>query len=159
MALLMRLTGARNAIEVGVFTGYSSLAVAMALPEDGRIVACDISEEYTAVARRYWKEAGVEHKIDLRIAAGARNAARADRAGAARHASISRSSTPTRPIIPITTNARWSCCGRAGLIMIDNVSVVRPRGRSEGNDADTVALRAFNEKVHAIRACFSACCR
>jgi predicted O-methyltransferase YrrM len=68
MALLTRLVGARKALEVGVFTGYSSLAVILAMPEAGRLVACDVSEEFTAVARRYWREAGVDHRIDLRIA-------------------------------------------------------------------------------------------
>ena len=68
MAMLVRLMGARRCLEVGVFTGYSSLAVALALPDDGRIVACDVSEEWTSVARRYWAEAGVVHKIDLRLA-------------------------------------------------------------------------------------------
>ncbi len=68
MGLLLELTGARRVIEVGVFTGYSSLAMALALPEAGRITACDVSEEWTAVARRYWAEAGVAHKIDLRLA-------------------------------------------------------------------------------------------
>jgi len=68
MALLVRLMGARRCLEVGVFTGYSSLAVALALPDDGRIVACDVSEHWTAVARRYWDAAGVSHKIDLRLA-------------------------------------------------------------------------------------------
>jgi predicted O-methyltransferase YrrM len=67
MRVLVRLTQARRCIEIGVFTGYSSLATALALSPDGRIVACDISEEYTAVARRYWEEAGVAGKIDLRI--------------------------------------------------------------------------------------------
>ncbi|MSP51323.1 MAG: SAM-dependent methyltransferase, partial [Alphaproteobacteria bacterium] len=67
MRLLIELVGARRTIEVGVYTGYSSLVVALALPADGRIIACDISEEWTAVARRYWPEAGVEQKIDLRL--------------------------------------------------------------------------------------------
>jgi predicted O-methyltransferase YrrM len=68
LALLVELTGARRCLEIGTFTGYSSTAVAMALPEDGRIVCCDISEAWTSMARRYWAEAGVAEKIDLRIA-------------------------------------------------------------------------------------------
>tara|TARA_A100001037_G_scaffold206394_1_gene184657 strand:+ start:13754 stop:14419 length:666 start_codon:yes stop_codon:yes gene_type:complete len=68
LTLLVQLIGARTTLEVGVFTGYSSLAVALALPEDGQVVACDISEEWTSVARGYWREAGVEDKIDLRLA-------------------------------------------------------------------------------------------
>jgi predicted O-methyltransferase YrrM len=68
MALLVQLIGAKKTLEVGVFTGYSSLVVAIALPADGKVIACDVSEEYTAIARRYWEKAGVAHKIDLRIA-------------------------------------------------------------------------------------------
>jgi caffeoyl-CoA O-methyltransferase len=68
MALLVALMGARRCLEIGVFTGYSSLAVALSLPEDGSIVACDVSEEYTAVAREFWNKAGVAGKIDLRLA-------------------------------------------------------------------------------------------
>jgi predicted O-methyltransferase YrrM len=68
LALLVRLTGARKALEVGVFTGYSSLAVALALPEEGRLVALDVSESYTAIARRYWAQAGVSDRVDLHLA-------------------------------------------------------------------------------------------
>ncbi len=71
LALLVELTGARRCIEVGTFTGYSSLAVALALPEDGQLVCCDVSEEWTALARKYWNEAGVADKIDLRLAPAA----------------------------------------------------------------------------------------
>ena len=68
LALLVELIGARRCIEVGTFTGYSSTAVALALPEDGQIVCCDVSEKWTSLARKYWDEAGVAGKIDLRIA-------------------------------------------------------------------------------------------
>jgi predicted O-methyltransferase YrrM len=65
---LIQATGARRCLEIGVFTGYSSAWVALALPSDGHVTACDVSAEWTAVARRYWRELGVEHKIDLRLA-------------------------------------------------------------------------------------------
>jgi len=67
MRLLVELVGVHRAIEVGVFTGYSALSVALALPADGKLVACDVNEEWTAIARRYWKEAGVDEKIELRL--------------------------------------------------------------------------------------------
>lgn len=68
MSLLVQLLGAQKTLELGVFTGYSSLCTALTLPPEGKIVACDISEEFTSVARRYWQEAGVANKIDLRLA-------------------------------------------------------------------------------------------
>jgi caffeoyl-CoA O-methyltransferase len=68
LSLLVRSIGARRALEVGTFTGMSALAVASALPEDGRLVCCDVSDEWTAIGRRFWREAGVESKIDLRLA-------------------------------------------------------------------------------------------
>src|SRR5215510_658640 len=67
LQLLVQLLRARKTLEIGVFTGYSSLWVALGLPAEGKIIACDVSEEYTAIARRYWKEAGVDQKIDLRL--------------------------------------------------------------------------------------------
>lgn len=67
LRVLIKMTGAKRAIEIGVFTGYSSTAIALALPPDGKLIACDISEEYTSVARRYWTDAGVAGKIDLRL--------------------------------------------------------------------------------------------
>jgi caffeoyl-CoA O-methyltransferase len=148
MALLVQLMGAKNALEVGVFTGYSSLCVAMALPDDGRIVACDISEEFTSVARRYWKEAGVENKIDLRIAPalatldgllaeGRQNGfdfafIDADKGNYSNY--YDRAFELVRP---------------GGLIMVDNVLWSGKVADPKEKDADTVALRAFNEKVHA----------
>ncbi|GAB2479626.1 O-methyltransferase [Streptosporangium sandarakinum] len=68
LTMLVRLVGARRAVEVGVFTGYSSICIARGLPADGRLLACDVSEEWTSVARRYWERAGVADRIDLRIA-------------------------------------------------------------------------------------------
>ena len=68
LGLLVELIGAKRILEIGTFTGYSSIAMALALPADGELIACDVSEEYTAMARRYWVEAGIDGRIDLRIA-------------------------------------------------------------------------------------------
>jgi predicted O-methyltransferase YrrM len=68
MGLLVKLIGAKKCLEIGVFTGYSSLAVALNLPDDGKIIACDVSVEFTSIAKEYWQAAGVSHKVDLRIA-------------------------------------------------------------------------------------------
>ena len=67
LTLLVRLTGARYAVEIGVFTGYSAVCIARGLPADGRLLACDVSAEFTAVARRYWARAGVADRIELRL--------------------------------------------------------------------------------------------
>ena len=68
MSLLIHLIGATKTIDIGVYTGYSSLTVALALPDSGKLVACDVNEEWTSMAKRYWAEAGVSHKVDLRLA-------------------------------------------------------------------------------------------
>jgi caffeoyl-CoA O-methyltransferase len=68
LQIMTRVTGARRAVEVGTFTGYSALCIARALPADGTLLCCDVSEDWTAIARRYWAEAGVDGKIDLRLA-------------------------------------------------------------------------------------------
>jgi predicted O-methyltransferase YrrM len=68
MSLLLKLTGAKRVIEIGTFTGYSALVMASALPDDGELIACDVSEEWTNIGKPYWKQANVDHKIDLRIA-------------------------------------------------------------------------------------------
>ena len=146
MALLVELMGARNALEIGTFTGYSALAVALALPEDGRLVACDISEEWTAIGRRYWEEAGVAHKIDLRLApaletldalvaegrAGTFDFAFLDADKEGYDAYYERTLELMRP---------------GGLIVLDNTlwegKVVDP----EVTDADTEAIRAINAKL------------
>src|SRR3569832_380185 len=67
MSLLVELIGAKRALEIGTFTGYSSLCIAGALPQDGKLICCDVSEEYTKVARNYWRRAGLESKIELRL--------------------------------------------------------------------------------------------
>ena len=146
MALLVHMLGARRTLEVGVFTGYSSLAVALALPDDGRVIACDISEEYTSVARRYWREAGVERKIDLRLRpalqtldhlialgqAGSFDFAFIDADKENYENYYERCLTLLRP---------------GGLIAADNVLWSARVIERADQDADTRAIRAFNEKL------------
>jgi predicted O-methyltransferase YrrM len=146
MALLVKLIGARRAIEVGVFTGYSALAVALALPEDGHLLACDISAEYTAIGRPHWQAAGVAHKIELCIAPALQTLdARLAAGGAGSYdfAFIDADKTGY--------DTYYERCLKllrtGGLIAIDNTlwngSVARP-----AKDADTAALQALNTKLH-----------
>ncbi len=147
MQMLAHLTGAMRCIEVGVFTGYSSLAVALALPEDGRIEAFDISEEWTARAREYWAEAGVAHKIDLHIGPAAEGLAQLlddGKAGQYDFAFIDADKTGY--------DAYYEACLKllrpGGLIAIDNVLWSGKVASPEVHDPDTDALRALNEKIH-----------
>jgi predicted O-methyltransferase YrrM len=141
MALLVQLMGARRCLEIGTYTGYSSLVVALALPEDGRIVCCDVSEEWTAIARRFWKKAGVEHKITLKLAPALETLA-----------------TLRGPFDFVFIDADKENYGnyyerclelvrRGGLIAVDNTlwsgEVADPKSR----DATTRALQAFNDKL------------
>src|SRR6266849_6775308 len=146
MALLMHLIGARRTIEVGVFTGYSSLSVALALPDDGRMIACDVNEELTSIARRYWNAAGVVHNIDLRlppaletldslIATGQGGRfdfmfIDADKTNYAHY--YERALVLVRP---------------GGLIAVDNVLWYGRVIDASFDDPDTRAIRAFNEQL------------
>ena len=147
MALLARLTGARRCLEVGVFTGYSSLVTALALPDDGSIVACDVSEEWTAVARRYWREAGVVHKIELRLAPASEtldNLLAQGQAGTFDFAFIDADKTSYLAYYERTL----ALLRTGGLALVDNRLWSGRVADPEVADADTVALRHFNEVLH-----------
>lgn len=143
MTLLARSIGARRAIEVGTFTGYSSLALARGLTEDGRLLCCDVSEEWTKIARAHWERAGVAHKIELRIGPAADTLRSlppdpiwdlgfidADKAGYATY--YEEILKRLRP---------------GGLVLVDNVLWFGRVADPAAQDSDTVAIRAFNEKV------------
>lgn len=147
MALLIQLLGATKTLEVGVFTGYSSLVVALALPANGKIVACDLSEEYTRVARRYWQLAGVADKIDLRLAPALDTLDQLLADGQAETFDFAfidadkvnyegyyeRSLQLVRP---------------GGLIAIDNVLWSGRVANPQDQDKSTLAIRALNNKLH-----------
>ncbi|HZX42496.1 MAG TPA: class I SAM-dependent methyltransferase [Myxococcaceae bacterium] len=146
LGLLVRLLDARRVVEVGTFTGYSALAMAMALPPGGRIVCCDISEEYTSIARRYWKEAGVEDRVDLRLGPATETLGRL----------LAAEGPGSQDLTFIDADkpgydAYYEACLRlirpGGLIAIDNVLWSGKVADSAVTDADTTALRALNLKI------------
>lgn len=148
LGTLAASTGARKVIEVGVFTGYSSLSVARAMPADGKLIACDISEKWTAVARRYWAEAGVAGKIDLRLAPALETLDQLianGEAGTFDFAFIDADKVNYSGYY----DRVFQLLRPGGLMAIDNVlwygRVIDPAV----NDADTVALREFNRKLAA----------
>lgn len=147
MALLIHLLGAKRTLEVGVFTGYSSTAVALALPIDGKIVACDVSEEWTAMARQFWREAGVESKIDLRLAPAMETLDKLLAEGQAGTFDFAFIDADKENYDGYYERALELIRPR-GLIAVDNVlwhgQVLDPGV----NDKDTVAIRALNEKLH-----------
>ncbi|GAB4133441.1 MAG: class I SAM-dependent methyltransferase [Cyanobacteria bacterium J069] len=147
LALLVQILGATKTLEIGVFTGYSALSVALALPETGRVVACDVSEDFTAIARRYWQQAGVAHKIDLHIAPALETLDRLLAEGQA--------GTFDFAFIDADKGNYWNYYERSlqllrsgGLIAVDNVlwsgDVIDPNDQS----ANTLAIREFNQKLH-----------
>lgn len=147
MALLARLVGAKRCIEVGVFTGYSTLCVALALPSDGRIVACDISEEWTAIARRAWEKAGIAGKIDLRLGKATRTLDRMLAAGEAGRYDFAFIDADKASYLAYYERC-LALLRPGGLLVADNTlwsgDVADPSKRS----TDTVALREFNDTLH-----------
>ena len=148
MGLLVELTGAKRAIEVGTFTGYSSLSVALAMPADGRLIACDVSEEYTNIARRYWAKAGVAGKIELKLGpavATLDGLLAAGGAGSFDFAFID----ADKPNYLQYYERCLKLLRQGGLLAIDNVLWGGDVADPEKNDADTTAIRALNDKVAA----------
>lgn len=148
MAILIRLMGAKRCLEVGTFTGYSALVVAEALPEDGRVIACDVSEEWTSIGRQYWEKAGLAHKIDLRLAPGmdTLNQLLAEgESGKFDFAFIDADKS--------NYDGYYECCLKllrtGGLIAIDNVLWNGGVVNDDLQDKDTLAIRAINRKVIA----------
>jgi predicted O-methyltransferase YrrM len=146
LGLLVQALNPKRCLEVGVFTGYSSLIVALALAPDGHITACDVSEEWTSIARRYWEEAGVEQKIDLYLAPALQTLDRLIAHG--------RGGSYDFAFIDADKQNYWGYYERSlallrpgGLIAIDNTLWSgRPADPGVG-DADTQAIRAFNQRL------------
>ncbi len=146
LSFLVKLTGAKRAIEVGVFRGFGSFAIASALPPDGKLVACDVSEEYTRAARAYWKEAGLEKKIDLRIAPATETLdalLASDGPGSFDFAFID----ADKSNYPVYYEQCLKLIRAGGLIAFDNVLWGGTVADKRYRDADTSALRALNLKI------------
>ena len=148
MGLLVELIGAKRIVEVGTFTGYSSIAMALALPADGRLIACDVSDEFTSIARRYWREAGVADKIELRLGPAVATLDEMLAAGEAGCFDMAFIDADKE-----NYDAYYERCLQllrpGGLILIDNVLWGgRPADVNE-QDESTVAIRALNAKIHA----------
>ncbi len=146
MSLLVQLLGAKKTLEIGVFTGYSALSVALALPPDGKIIACDISEEYTAVARRYWQAAGVSDKIDLRLAPALETLDALLANGGAGTFDFAFIDADKENYLAYYERS-LQLLRQGGLVAIDNVlwhgRVIDP----ESQDEETIAIRELNDKI------------
>jgi predicted O-methyltransferase YrrM len=148
MAWLVGVRGVRTALEVGVFTGYSSLCAALALPEDGSLVACDVNERWTSIARRYWSEAQVDAKIDLRLAPAEQtlNALLSEgRRESFDFAFIDADKSAYDRYYELSLELLRP----GGLLLFDNALWHGAVADSSRNDADTVAIRQLNAKAVA----------
>jgi caffeoyl-CoA O-methyltransferase len=146
LSMLVQALQPKRCLEVGVFTGYSSLVVALALPPEGRITACDVSEEWTAIARRYWQEAGVAHKIDLHLAPALQTLERLIADG--------RAGSYDLAFIDADKGNYWNYYERAlmllrpgGLIAVDNTLWSGGPADPRVKDETTQAIRAFNRRL------------
>jgi predicted O-methyltransferase YrrM len=149
LALIVQLIGATRCLEVGTFTGYSALSVALAMPPGGLVVAMDVSEEFTDRARVYWREAGVEEKIDLRLGEGVDLL---DRMIAAKEPPFDFAFIDAdKTNYPAYYERCLVLLRRGGLIAVDNTLWSGAVADPANNDRDTVAIRAFNDALHADR--------
>ncbi|MCC6713663.1 MAG: class I SAM-dependent methyltransferase [Gammaproteobacteria bacterium] len=146
MGLLARLTGARRALEIGTFTGYSALSVALQLPADGRLIACDISTEWTAVARRYFEAAGVADRIELRIAPALQTLDDLLACGAAGSIDMVFIDADKENYLHYYERA-LQLLRTGGLIVVDNVLWDGKVADPAASDSATAALRAFNARL------------
>ena len=147
MSLLISLLGAVKTLEVGVFTGYSSLIVALAMPPEGRIIACDVSDEWTSLARRYWREASVEDKIDLRLGPAVQTLEALIAQGQAGSFDFAFIDADKSNYDSYYEKA-LILLRPSGLIAIDNTLWSGRVADPSVQDPDTLALRALNEKLH-----------
>jgi len=143
LELLTRLVGARRAIEVGTFTGYSSICIARGLAPDGRLLCCDVSEEWTAIARRYWDKAGVADRIELRLAPAADTLRALPETPDVDLAFID----ADKPGYPVYYEEILKRLRPGGLILADNVLWMGRVADPSADDPQTQAIRAFNAKV------------
>lgn len=147
MGLLVQLLGAKKTLDIGVFTGYSSLVVALALPPNGMVIACDIDENYTAIARRYWQAAEVADKIELRLAPALEtldNLIAAGEAGTFDFAFID----ADKRNYPNYYERSLELLRPGGLIAVDNVLWSGRVAEPEDTDKRTIAIREFNQKLY-----------
>jgi len=147
MMFLLKLIGAKKTLEVGVFTGYSSLCTALTIPADGHVYACDVSEEWTSVARRYWADAGVADKVTLKLAPATEtlDALLADgHAGTFDFAFID----ADKPNYDAYYERALKLVRKGGLLVFDNMLWYGKVADESISDSDTVALRALNAKLH-----------